>query len=205
MRKIVQVKFRPLESYRRQQGHKLVAGIDEVGRGAWAGPLVAAAVILKPYAKLPDLRESKQVTPRQREQWSRRIIERAMGYSFGVVSEKEIDQEGIARANELAFRRAVERLRPRPDYVLADYFSVEGCSCPIEGVRGGDEQVRVVAAASIVAKVYRDHLLVAAAERFPGYGFADHKGYGTAAHRRAIKRLGLSPYHRRSFAILPTS
>src|SRR3989338_1460480 len=130
MRKIVQVKFRPLESYRRQQGHKLVAGVDEGGRGAWAGPLVAAAVILKPYAKLPNLKESKQVTPRQREVWSERIIARAIGYSIGEVSEREIDEIGIGAANRLAFQRALDKLSPRPNYALADYFSVKTSRCP---------------------------------------------------------------------------
>lgn len=194
--------FKAVESYRRQQGFTLIAGLDEVGRGAWAGPLIAAAVILKPYVKLPDLRESKQVTPRQREIWSKRIIARAIGYSYGVVDEKEIDKYGIAAANEIAFRRALQKLMPRPDYALADYFSVDDCCCPVEGVKGGDENVRVIAAASIIAKVYRDNILKEAEKIYSGYGFQDHKGYGTAAHRRAIKKLGLSPYHRRSFEIM---
>lgn len=194
--------FRPLESYRRQQGYQLVAGLDEVGRGAWAGPLVAAALILKPYAKLPDLRESKQVTPRQRERWSIRIMARALGYGLGLVNEKEIDEHGIARANEIAFRRALASLRPKPDYALADYFSVSDCCCPVEGIKGGDEGVRVIAAASIIAKVHRDRLLVEADQRYPGYGFAEHKGYGTAAHRRAIRQHGLSLYHRTTFSIV---
>lgn len=162
---------------------------------------MAAALILKPYCKLPDLRDSKQVTPLARVRWADVIIERAIAYGYGIVSEKEIDKLGIARANNLAFQRAVDRLRPRPHYVLADYFSVSGGVCPIEGVAGGDQCVRVIAAASIIAKVYRDAILVEAEQRFPGYGFAEHKGYGTLAHRRAIKKLGLSPFHRKSFAI----
>ncbi|KKU48631.1 MAG: Ribonuclease HII [Parcubacteria group bacterium GW2011_GWA2_46_9] len=194
--------FKPIESYRRRQGYQLVAGLDEVGRGAWAGPLVAAALILKPYVKLPDLRDSKQVTPLARARWAKRIISRAISFSYGLVSEKEIDKVGISEANNLAFRRAVSGLKPQPDYVLADYFSVENCFCPIEGVRDGDKCVRVIAAASIIAKVYRDAILIKADRRFPGYSFAEHKGYGTAAHRRVIKKLGLSPYHRKSFHCL---
>jgi len=158
-------------------------------------------VILKPYAKLPDLKDSKQVTPLQRRRWSVRIATRAIAYSWGVVSEQEIDTIGIARANELAFVRAVGKLRPKPDYALADYFSVPCGVCPIEGVRDGDRVVRVIAAASILAKVFRDHVLTLADRHFPGYGFAVHAGYGTAAHRRAIKKLGPSSYHRHSFNI----
>ena len=103
--------FKPIESYRRRQGYQLVAGLDEVGRGAWAGPLVAAALILKPYVKLPDLRDSKQVTPLARARWAKRIISRAISFSYGLVSEKEIDKVGISEANNLAFRRAVSGLR----------------------------------------------------------------------------------------------
>src|SRR3989338_1990930 len=108
--------FRRVESYRRQQGHKYVAGVDEVGRCAWAGPLVAAALILKPYSKLPDLRDSKQVTPLARARWAKRIISRAVSFSYGVVSKKKIDKIGISEANSLAFRHAVSGLRPQPDY-----------------------------------------------------------------------------------------
>lgn len=193
--------FRQLESQRRRQGYQLIAGLDEVGRGAWAGPLVAAAVVLKPHAQLPNLRDSKQVTPLGRERWSKKILSVATAYGYGVVTHKEIDRIGIGEANRLAFRRALEALQPQPDYALADYFSVDGAVCPIEGVLHGDRDIRVIAAASIVAKVYRDALLVAIEKRYPGYGFAEHKGYGTAVHRRAIKKLGLSPYHRKSFDI----
>lgn len=193
--------FRPVESYRRRQGYKLVAGLDEVGRGSWAGPLVAAAVILKPYAKLPHLKDSKQVTPLRRRTWAVRIAASALGYSFGIVSAREIDEIGIAAANALAFRRAVAELKPRPDHVLADYFTITGAHCHIEGVLDGDRKVRVIAAASILAKVLRDHMLILAEHHYSGYGFAAHKGYGAAAHRRAIKKLGRSSYHRHSFAI----
>ena len=194
--------FKPIESYRRQQGYELIAGLDEVGRGAWAGPLVAAALILKPYIKLPDLRESKQVTALARQRWAKRILERAIAFGYGIVNEREIDQIGISKANDLAFRRAVKKLNPQPHYVLADYFSIDKFLCPIEGVKDGDQCVRVIAAASIIAKVYRDAILVKAEQEFPGYGFAEHKGYGTAAHRRAIKKLGISLFHRKSFQLI---
>jgi len=118
------------------------------------------------------------------------------------VSPKEIDTLGIAAANDLAFMRALKQLLPQPNYVLADYFSLDGFTCTIEGVRGGDREVRVIAAASVIAKVYRDALMVQMDKRYPGYGFCQHVGYGTVEHRRAIRRLGASPIHRRSFSLL---
>ncbi len=193
--------FARTESYRKSQGYELIAGIDEVGRGAWAGPLVAAAVILKPYARLPDLRESKQLTPRQRNIFALKIARGAVAYAWGVVGAREIDSIGIAQANELAFRRALAALQPEPQYVLADYFSLDGFATPVEGIKGGDERVRVVAAASVVAKVCRDEMMNLAERHFPNYGFAEHKGYGTAAHRKAIKKYGPSSWHRQSFNI----
>lgn len=194
--------FIPLESRRRRQGYQLIAGIDEVGRGAWAGPLVAAAIILKPYAKLPDLKESKQLSAKDREWWVTQLKDRCLAISYGSVSEKEIDHLGIANANRLAFKKALAALLPQPHYVLADYFTLRDLVYPVEGVRGGDLQVRSIAAASIVAKVYRDNMLIEAEEKYPGYGFANHKGYGTATHMQAIKKLGLSEYHRKSFKII---
>ncbi len=134
--------FARLESARRSQGYELIGGIDEVGRGAWAGPLVAAAIILKPYARLPDLRDSKQLTRLQRENYVLKIARGAVTYRWGVVSAREIDDIGIAEANRLAFRRAINALSPKPDYVLADYFSLDGWECPVEGIKGGDERVR---------------------------------------------------------------
>jgi ribonuclease HII len=193
--------FQPLESRRRAAGYTLVAGVDEVGRGAWAGPLVAAALILKSHAKLPNLRDSKQLTAAQREVFAKKISERALASALGVVEAEEIDKIGIGKANKLAFTRALEALRPSPHYVLADYFSIHDFSVPVEGVRGGDERVRVVAAASVIAKVYRDNLMTESEERYPGYGFSNHKGYGTREHRRALKKLGPCPWHRRSFDV----
>ena len=193
--------FRQTERYRRSQGYRLVAGIDEVGRGAWAGPLVAAALILKPYARLPNLKDSKQLTPRQRRMFAIKIAHGALVYRWGIVQAREIDDIGIAKANELAFRRALEALRPRPHYVLADFFSLNNFRSPVEGIFGGDEKVRVIAAASVLAKVFRDDLMALADRHYPGYDFHKHKGYGTAAHRQAIKKLGPSAWHRLSFDV----
>lgn len=193
--------FTQLESARRAAGYEWIGGIDEVGRGAWAGPLVAAAVILKPYARLPDLKDSKQLTALQRHNYVLKISRGAVAYRWGVVSAREIDVIGIAEANRLAFRRAIEALSPQPNYMLADYFSLNDCACPVEGVKGGDERIRVVAAASVLAKVFRDEIMNIAERHYPGYGFVDHKGYGTATHRWAIKKLGPSSWHRRSFQL----
>ncbi len=194
--------FTKIESARRAAGYTLVGGIDEVGRGAWAGPLVAAVVILKPYARLPDLKDSKQLTALQRKKYVLKIARGATAYRWGMVSAQEIDTIGIAEANRLAFRRAIAALAPKPDYVLADYFSLDGCACPVEGIKGGDERIRVVAAASVLAKVCRDEMMNLAERHYPGYGFAEHKGYGTSAHRRAIKKYGLSSWHRQSFQLV---
>jgi len=191
--------WRKLESYKRNLGYELVAGIDEVGRGALAGPLVAAALILKPYVKLGGLKDSKALNVKSRNKFSEKIINGALDYSFGLVTPKEIDKIGISKANDLAFLRALQGLKIKPNYVLADYFSIYSYSCPVEGVLGGDRDVRVIAASSVIAKVYRDALMKVADKKYPRYGFIDHVGYGTETHRRAIKKLGLCPLHRRSF------
>lgn len=193
--------FRPLESRRRAQGFEIIAGIDEVGRGAWAGPLVAAAVILRPYARLPGIRDSKKLSASQRQRFALRVAAGALAIGYGVVSQRDIDAHGISAANQEAFRRAVASLAMRPSLAVADYFSVAGGVCAIEGIRGGDEHVRVIAAASVLAKVYRDALMDEVDRVWPVYGFRDHKGYGTATHRRAIARFGPSPWHRHSFAL----
>ncbi|PJE75923.1 ribonuclease HII [Candidatus Uhrbacteria bacterium CG10_big_fil_rev_8_21_14_0_10_48_11] len=193
--------FRPVESYRRGQGYQIIAGIDEVGRGALAGPLVAAALVLRPHVKLGGLKDSKALRSQQREHYASRIIAGAVAYAFGVVSAREIDRLGIAKANNVAFIRALDGLRVRPDYVLADYFSLAGYRCPIEGVKGGDTDVRTIAAASVIAKVHRDGMMRKLHCRYPAYGFAKHVGYGTVLHRRAIRRYGLSPIHRCSFRL----
>ncbi len=186
-------------------GYRCIAGLDEAGRGPWAGPVVAAAVVL-PHDRedLPDLlagvNDSKRLTPRQREVLFDRVYEVAVGVGVGEASPEEIDELGIVPATRLAMRRALAALPTRPDYLLLDHITLPDVNLPQESFVRGDARVLSIAAASIVAKVTRDRIMVALDAAYPGYGFAAHKGYGTAAHREALHRLGPSPVHRRSWA-----
>jgi ribonuclease HII len=183
-------------------GCRLVAGIDEVGRGCLAGPLVASAVIM-PRDICPDwysaVRDSKLLTARQRERLSPLIHQTAISIGTGAVEAPLIDQIGMTAAVQRAMRLAWQQLSPPPDYVLIDYLTVPGLNCPQKGVTNGDSLVFSIACASIVAKVYRDHLMQNLERRYPGYGLARHKGYGTAEHLAGLRRLGPSPIHRRLF------
>ncbi len=184
------------------QGYRLVAGIDEVGRGALAGPVVAAAVILPVDASprwLSQVKDSKQLTPKKREFLFPLIKRLAVSAGVGVVSHSYIDGHGILRATELAMRLAVEQLSPRPDWLLIDYMRLPGVSIWQSGVADGDSLCLSIASASIVAKVTRDHLLVELDSVYSGYGFARHKGYGTSEHLACLRKLGPSPVHRHSF------
>lgn len=193
------MKFLTLENIYKKQGYNIVAGIDEVGRGALAGPLVAGAVVLPARVRLPGLTDSKLLSQTQRERLSQQIIEAGATVAFGEVSAEEIDDIGIAAANKLAFVRALSAMRPTPHFALADYFTYTDLPCPSRGVAGGDKLVRSIAAASIVAKVYRDALMKKYHDEYPQYGFDTHVGYGTARHRAALKKHNLSSIHRRSF------
>lgn len=185
-------------------GHRRIAGVDEVGRGCWAGPVVAAAVVL-PGAVLADPRllagvdDSKALTARQREQLFDRIVAIAEGWGLGVVPAYVVDTHGILPATRLAMQVALLRL-PRPaDALLIDAVQLDDWPCPQRSLIKGDARCLTIAAASIVAKVARDRLMVGLARHWPNYGFAQHKGYGTAAHYRALRRYGPSPQHRRTF------
>jgi len=184
------------------QGYRLIAGIDEVGRGPLAGPVVAAAVIL-PLEERPSwlslVRDSKQLTPSQRESIFDRVLESGVAFGVGVVSQEVIDERGIAPATRLAMRYAIEQLSTRPDYLLIDYMRLPGIRIAQKGVVDGDSICVSIAAASIVAKVTRDHLMVELDSQFPGYGLAQHKGYGTPEHLEALQRLGPCPLHRKTF------
>ncbi len=184
-----------------KQAH-IVAGVDEVGRGAWAGPLVAAAVILPQdhqFKNLQGLKESKQLAPSVRERFAS-AIRQCAAWAVGVVDVLEIDMLGIGEANRLAIRRALAQLPQRPTIALVDAFTVAGASCPTEGILHGDLQVRSIAAASVVAKVYRDNLMVGLHMNDPRYCFDLHKGYGTALHLECLHKFGASDFHRKSFA-----
>ncbi len=188
----------------RQQGYSAAAGVDEVGRGTLAGPVVAGAVILP--AVLPEdglhlIRDSKQLTPDQRETAAAYIERHAVGYACGAADAAEIDRIGIVAATRNAMARAVDLLEPVPDHLLIDALDLPGIRLPQISIVKGDARCRSIAAASIIAKVTRDRLMATVWEtRFPGYGFASHKGYGTATHLRALREMGPIVGHRLTFA-----
>jgi ribonuclease HII len=181
------------------RGRRRIAGVDEAGMGPLAGPVVAAAVVLPPGARLPGLRDSKQLSPRARERLDRAIREIAAGVSVGWSLPEEIDRVNIYQAGLLAMRRAVESLDPPPDCLLVDARTVPAVRLSQQAIVGGDARIASIAAASIVAKVYRDAWMCDLGRRYPGYGFDQHKGYGTSGHMQALSERGPTPWHRRSF------
>lgn len=182
------------------EGFEQIAGLDEAGKGAWAGPLVAAAVILPPKIKISGIRDSKQLNPSQRKQLYLEITKQATNWSVGMVAEAIIDKIGIVEANLLAMKKALERLLVSPDYLLIDYVKLSDFSTPQMSITDGDQKVASIAAASIVAKVTRDVVMIAYHERYPKFGFDRHKGYGTDKHYQNILRYGICDIHRKSFA-----
>ncbi|HHY93506.1 MAG TPA: ribonuclease HII [Firmicutes bacterium] len=177
----------------------LVAGIDEAGRGPLAGPVVAAAVILPAGADIPHLDDGKKLSPARREQVCGLVQATALAWAVRVVEVDYIDRYGILPATYLAMRLALGALKPSPSYLLVDGGILPGVDLPQWGVIRGDGLCCSVAAASVLAKVYRDRLMVELDRRCPAYGFAIHKGYATRLHRQALARMGPSPYHRLSF------
>jgi ribonuclease HII len=189
-----------------KQGCVLVAGIDEAGRGAWAGPVVAAAVILplerRDLARaLKGVNDSKQLTPRQRERLFEVIHAVALAVGVGGAGAGEIDRDGIVPATRAAMQRAVAMLQPAPEALLIDAVDLSAeVALPQRHLNYGDARCLSIAAASIVAKVSRDRAMLALHERYPGFNFARHKGYGTAAHQAALAQWGVTAIHRRSYA-----
>lgn len=181
-------------------GVRLLAGVDEVGRGPLAGPVVAAAVILDPARPIEGLADSKALSPERRSQLAAVIRERALCWALGRAEVDEIDRLNIFRASLLAMARAVEALDPCPEYALIDGTHCPVLPCPSEALVKGDSRVPAISAASIIAKVARDSELRELDAKFPGYGFAEHKGYSTAVHLEALARLGPCDIHRRSYA-----
>lgn len=194
--------FTPFESVLGRAGFARVAGADEAGRGACAGPLTAAACILPDgrRGQIRGLTDSKLLTPAVREQLYDEIVQRAVCFAVVSIEAPVIDRIGLHVANLQAMRRAVRRLTPEPAYILTDGFPVDGLPGPALAVWKGDQVAACIAAASILAKVTRDRRMCALAEEVPGYGFEIHKGYSTAAHDDALARLGPSPQHRRRYA-----
>lgn len=183
----------------RHAGYRLVAGLDEAGRGALAGPVVAAAVVLPLDLQLDVVDDSKRLLPQVREAAFEVIQRAALGIGVGYVAAEVIDRINIRRGTLRAMQAAIEALPQRPDYLLIDGRDAVALPLPQRAIVHGDQLVGSIAAASIVAKVTRDRLMRSYDAQFPGYGFAQHKGYGTVAHLQALRRLGPSPIHRHTF------
>jgi len=183
-------------------GIKAIAGVDEAGRGACAGPLVVAALILKDPndPSLREVRDSKLLSPIQRENFYELILNQVSAHAIIEISSEEIDTRGLHKSNIEGMRRAVNALGVTPDYVLTDGYEVPGMSHPNLAVWKGDQVALTISAASIIAKVYRDRLMSELDRKYPGYGLAEHKGYVTKVHSDAMKKLGITPIHRKSYA-----
>ena len=187
------------ESEARRCGYRLVAGLDEAGRGPLAGPVVAAAVILPRRCRLAGLNDSKQLTEAERERLYGEIRQRAVGIGVGQASEREIDAMNILEATRLAMRRAIQALPSLPDYLLLDALELRAVPLPQRAIVKGDALSVSIAAASVVAKVTRDRVMNAFHREYPQYNFRAHKGYGTAEHLRLLAVHGPCAIHRRSF------
>jgi ribonuclease HII len=184
----------------RAEGYRSVAGVDEAGRGPLAGPVVAAAVILPPDVDLPGVNDSKQLSAARREELFSIIMAKAVSVGVGISSHDIIDSINILQASLTAMKKALSKLSPRPDFVLVDGTFKVPVRLPQRAIVKGDSLSLSVAAASIIAKVTRDRMMCKLDLRYPGYGFADHKGYACRSHLTAIASLGPSPVHRKSFS-----
>ena len=188
----------------RVRGFSTIAGVDEVGRGSWAGPLVAGAVIFPPWDAVPPelsgVRDSKMLSAAARDEACNAIRRGARAVGVGWVAERDVDLLGLTRAGEQAMLRALRALAVRPDYLLVDGFRLKSSAVPQDAIVGGDGSSLSVAAASIVAKVLRDRWMVDLDREHPGYGFASHKGYGCSSHGRMLEQRGASAIHRYSYA-----
>jgi len=191
------------ENKLREKGIKVVAGVDEAGRGAWAGPVVAGAVILPEGIDIPELKDSKLLTSKKRDYLYDVIIEKAISWSVGVVGADIIDMYGISEANQEAVNKAIAGLKIVPEFLLIDFLPKKDVqiinNLPHYLIIKGDKKVVSIAAASVIAKVTRDRMMKNYEERFPDYGLGAHKGYGTKKHREAIFAKGLCSIHRRSY------
>ena len=181
------------------EGYRVICGVDEAGRGPLAGPVCAAAVILPPNAQIPGLNDSKKLTDKKRRELMPVIKEMALGYGIAFADEKEIDEINILQATYLAMKRAIDMLPVKPDLALVDGNRAGDFGLPVKTVVKGDSLSASIAAASILAKVTRDDLMLSLAEKYPQYGFEIHKGYGTKAHYAALTEHGPSEIHRMTF------
>lgn len=181
------------------QGYHLVCGVDEAGRGPLAGPVCAAAVILPPNVKIPGLNDSKKLSDKKRRELFPVIQEKALAYGIAFADHREIDDINILQATYLAMERAMQQLSVKPDIALIDGNRAKDFGLPVQTIVHGDSLSASIAAASVLAKVTRDDLMLKMAQEYPGYGFEIHKGYGTKAHYAALQELGPSPVHRMTF------
>lgn len=190
LKKIVPAQF--------HQDLQLVCGIDEVGRGCWAGPLVACALIFTKKITIKGLKDSKQLSPERREEIFE-LLQPVCVYGIGMVSNVEIDTLGLTRATTSAYVRALEQLPFTPSYIVIDGRDRHPLPLPSTTLIKGDEKIKVIACASIIAKVTRDRMMMKISEKYPEYGFQEHKGYGTRRHQRALKKFGVTEIHRKSY------
>jgi len=190
---------RAIENSVRRLGFSRVAGVDEVGRGCLAGPVVVAVVILDPDCPIVGVRDSKLLTPTARTRLFDEIVQKSLAYAIADAGPSEIDRLNVHKATLEAMHRAVIKLKPHPDFLLVDGFEIPNLSLPQRGIVGGDRKCTVIAAASIVAKVTRDRLMVGEHLNDPRYGFDRHKGYPTPQHIAAVAKFGNSVIHRKSF------
>jgi ribonuclease HII len=188
------------EEQARSEGFMFVAGVDEVGRGCLAGPVVAAACILDLSKTVPaKLNDSKKLTAKQRAEIGEELRSTALAFAIGAVEAEEIDQINILEATKKAMLLAIESLKPKADFLLVDALQLKQVRLPQKSIIKGDSISYSIAAASVIAKTYRDALMTGYDSEFPQYGFAEHKGYGAASHRAAIKEHGPCPLHRKTF------
>jgi ribonuclease HII len=180
-------------------GIQIICGVDEAGRGPLAGPVCAAAVILPPHADIPGLNDSKKLSDKRRRELFPVIKETAIAYGIGIATHEEIDEINILQATYLAMERAIQALSVKPELALIDGNRARDFGIPVETVVKGDSRSASIAAASILAKVTRDDMMLELADTYPQYGFEIHKGYGTKAHYAALDEHGISPIHRMSF------
>lgn len=181
------------------QGYQVICGVDEAGRGPLAGPVCAAAVILPKHLDIPGLTDSKKLTDKKRRELFPLIQDQAVAYGIGLASQEEIDEINILQATFLAMERALAQLQVRPNLALIDGNREREFGVPVQTVVKGDSLSASIAAASVLAKVTRDDLMMELAQQYPQYGFEIHKGYGTKAHYEALRQYGASPIHRKSF------
>lgn len=192
-------RMRQIEEQLYDDGIFLIAGVDEAGRGPLAGPVAAAAVILPPDTRILGLNDSKKLSEKQRLALETVIKEQAVAWNVTMIDHRVIDEINILQATKLGMRQAVKALDPAPAYLLVDGMELDGIDLPQQGLIKGDARSVSIAAASILAKTARDRLMIEYDAKYPGYGFAKHKGYPTADHKEALRRLGPCPIHRLTF------